>query len=443
MTPSQKTSTPSSLPFMGPETRPFWVFLPFLIIVLGITSAYLKSPINLIVGVLLLISGVVVFSATRRSASLKSLSTSKQDQITRIVEIIDDALIAYNEKFTVTLFNSTAERLFMIKAADIVGTVIKPQDADSQGKRLLVQTMFPTLAPRMVSKSAVGVYPQVTDISLDSPALELRVVTSKIEIDGTTTGFLKVIKNRTREVVMLRTKNEFVTVASHQLRTPVNELAWALQALVANETLPADVHTMIAQAQLSAIKLQTLVDDLLNVSRLEEGRFGYQFVAQDMVSFLGTIATEMMPRAERNGLAIYFDRPKEALPQVTIDAEKLSLAITNLLDNALRYNVEHGQVTLGVKQSDKGSYLEVSIKDSGIGIPPEQVGKLFGKFFRADNAVKSATEGSGLGLYICKNIIEAHGGQIWAESELNRGTTFYFTIPTDPNLVPASEQTIE
>ncbi len=443
MTQPEKTSTPQRFPFMGPETRPFWVFLPFLIIVLGITSAYLKFPINIIVAVLLLISGVVVFTSTRRAASLKSLSVTRQDQIMRIIEIIDDPLIAYDENFTVILFNPAAERLFLIRAMDIVGTVLKPQDADSQGKRLLVQTMFPTLAPRMIPQSAAGVYPQTTDISFDTPELELRVVTSKIDVNGKTTGFLKVIKNRTREVAMLRTKNEFVTVASHQLRTPVNELAWALQALVANEGLPADVHEMIVRAQASGKKLQTLVDDLLNVSRLEEGKFGYKFVEADLVNFLGTISTEMLPQAERNGLTIYFERPKEALPVVMIDAEKLSLAVTNLLDNALRYNVEHGQVTLGVKKSDKGPYLEVSVKDSGIGIPADQVGKLFEKFFRAENAVKFATEGSGLGLYICKNIVQAHGGQIWAESELNRGTTFYFTIPTDPNLVPVSEQTIE
>jgi two-component system sensor histidine kinase VicK len=122
-----------------------------------------------------------------------------------------------------------------------------------------------------------------------------------------------------------------------------------------------------------------------------------------------------------------------------IDAARLSLAVTNLLENAIRYNVENGEVTVRVDKTKDKPFVTVGVKDTGIGIPPEALGKLFNKFFRADNALKQQTEGSGLGLYIAKGIILAHGGQIWAESELNRGTTISFSLPTDPNLVPKTE----
>jgi len=124
---------------------------------------------------------------------------------------------------------------------------------------------------------------------------------------------------------------------------------------------------------------------------------------------------------------------------VNIDSKQLSLALTDLLENAIRYNVANGEAIVKVDAMTGKPFLEVSIKDTGIGIPRESMEKLFTKFYRADNAMKSQTEGSGLGLYIAKSIINAHGGEIWAESELNRGTTIHFTLPTDPNLIPRRE----
>ena len=105
--------------------------------------------------------------------------------------------------------------------------------------------------------------------------------------------------------------------------------------------------------------------------------------------------------------------------------------------------MENGSVTVTVAQQPNQPYLEVAVKDTGIGVPPEDAKKLFDKFFRGANAVKSKAEGSGLGLYITQNIIQAHGGSVWAESELNRGSTFHFTLPTDFSLIPPKEVPVE
>ncbi|MDO8574108.1 MAG: ATP-binding protein, partial [bacterium] len=118
------------------------------------------------------------------------------------------------------------------------------------------------------------------------------------------------------------------------------------------------------------------------------------------------------------------------------------LAISNLLDNAIKYNVKNGSVTISLLRLPDKPYLQVSIKDTGIGVPSGEVSKLFSKFFRAENAMKADTEGSGLGLYITKNIVGRHGGVIWAESIIGRGTTFYFTLPLDPKLIPQRETAV-
>jgi two-component system sensor histidine kinase VicK len=130
---------------------------------------------------------------------------------------------------------------------------------------------------------------------------------------------------------------------------------------------------------------------------------------------------------KRKRLKLEFKKPKTKLPQVAVDAEKMELVIQNLLSNAIKYTPAGGRVTISLKGSIKE--IEVSVTDTGIGIPEDQKKRVFTKFFRAANAIRAETEGTGLGLFIVKNIIKAHQGKIWFESAEGKGTTFYFTLP--------------
>ena len=177
----------------------------------------------------------------------------------------------------------------------------------------------------------------------------------------------------------------------------------------------------------------------MDVSKIEEGRFGYQFEEINIIDLVSNIINEAQSFTEQYKIKIIFQKPNEALPQVLADPQKLGMVLFNLIDNAVRYNVENGEVKIEIKLLRDSPYIQISVQDTGLGIPPKQMDKLFTKFFRGENIIKVATEGSGLGLYIAKNIIQRHGGKIWAESQVNRGSTFYFIIPTDPNLVPQKE----
>jgi signal transduction histidine kinase len=172
---------------------------------------------------------------------------------------------------------------------------------------------------------------------------------------------------------------------------------------------------------------------------MEEGREGYSFETTDIVAFVGKVLADVLPSAQKAGIKIYFDRPTATLPQIMIDSKRLSIAIVNLLENAIRYNVANGEVVVRVAQVPDKPFIEISIRDTGIGIPADAIPNLFKKFYRASNAVASQTEGSGLGLYMARGIVNAHGGELWAESELNRGTIMHVTLPTDPNLLPKHE----
>ena len=177
----------------------------------------------------------------------------------------------------------------------------------------------------------------------------------------------------------------------------------------------------------------------MDVSKIEEGKFGYDFNQVNIIDFLSGILTNAEAMAKKYEVKFYSDKGGETVVNLMIDANRLGLAISNLVDNAIKYNVKNGSVTVKLERLPDKPYLQISIKDTGIGIPPEDMPKLFTRFFRTENATKMETEGSGLGLYIAKNIINRHGGTIWAESILGRGTTVYFTFPIDPKLIPQKE----
>jgi signal transduction histidine kinase len=427
-----------------PEMRAFWFSLPVTAVLIAGSFFYMPLALFFVaVFLLLALQGIVAWSSLR-TAQANLDSSIERNELKSIVYGLNDALLVYDQNFRIVFFNPSAESLFGISAKEAMGRIMKPQDVEDPRSRLLAQIIFPSLAPSLVSRSKSGQYPQISDLSFDDPVLELRVTTSPIsDNNGHLLGFMKLIRNRTREVGLLKSKEEFVTVASHQLRTPITELNWALEALTKDTSVTGDAKMITDRAHISARQLLELVEDLLSVSKIEEGRFGYQFEQTDLVEFVEKRLARAMPHAQSASLKLYLDRPKDPLPPVMLDPVKLDMVVSNLIDNAIRYNVPNGQIVVSVRKADEGPYLTVSVKDTGIGIPSEEMPHIFTKFYRSSNALKFQTEGSGLGLYIAKNIVAAHGGRMWAETELSRGSMFSFALPTDFGLIPQKEVALE
>lgn len=376
-------------------------------------------------------AGGFIFSgrARARGGDTTPAGVLGEAELGAIVKHLSDAVLVYDKDFAVSFFNPAAETLFGLSAGEVVGHRVSPQDAERENWRPLVQVMFPSLAPVMKNLSEAGTNPQVMDISIADPTMELRVITTEIN-EGPRT-FIKIIYDRTKEVAVVKSKSEFMTLASHQLRGPVTNIEWALEALSQDDTLSETNREIARRALDAARQLLIVVEDLLKASQVEEIRFGLKLEPIDLVGFIENLLGEFMPQAKQMGVAIYFDRPKEPLPHIAGDKERLFMVLQNLLDNAIRYNVKNGEVTVKLEKRNDAPFIEVSVKDTGIGMTAEDLEKIFEKFYRAPNALKYNTHGSGLGLYIAKGIIRAHGGKMWAESELNRGSVFYFTLPLE------------
>lgn len=226
-----------------------------------------------------------------------------------------------------------------------------------------------------------------------------------------------------------RMKSEFINIVSHQLRSPLTNIKWTFEILSSeNFDVPeSKQEEYFVNVKDNIARMVELIDDLLIVSRIEQGRlpvrkkeFNLKELAQEQISRYKVFA-----EASHIKLSLYVE---ENLPKVFADPSLLKLVIENLIDNAIRYTKGGGEVIAGIKKKNNKSIL-FSIKDSGVGIPKKEQEYIFQKFFRAENALKNRTKGSGLGLYVCRTIVEKSGGQIWFNSREGEGTTFHFTLP--------------
>lgn len=224
-------------------------------------------------------------------------------------------------------------------------------------------------------------------------------------------------------------KSNFISIVAHQLRTPLSGIKWTLSMLLNGDMgeLNNDQKTFLMKSYESNTRMITLVNDMLVADRIQSGKVNYGFEHIDVIDLMDSVLFEVSPQAAKKNVSIEYKNKFENLPQAYVDPETMRAVLQNLLENAIKYTIEGGKVEIDVKKEN--NLLLVSIADNGIGIPEDQQKNVFAKFFRARNAVKQETDGSGLGLYITKTIVEKNGGTIWFESLEDKGSTFYFTVP--------------
>ena len=235
-----------------------------------------------------------------------------------------------------------------------------------------------------------------------------------------------------------RMKSEFVSVASHQLRTPLSAIRWELELLLTKlkKGLNEKQLKNIESINILSLQMARLINDLLDVARIDQKRLYLKKVPIDLGKIAAEVVKDASILAKERGIEIIF-ASKKNLPKSMGDPERIKMAAENLVSNAIKYTSSGGKIEIKiVKRENK---LVFSVKDNGVGIPEEQLGRVFDKFFRSDNAVKYQTEGTGLGLYIAKNVIEQTGGEIWFQSVENLGSIFSFSLPIKENVQKAKE----
>ena len=223
-------------------------------------------------------------------------------------------------------------------------------------------------------------------------------------------------------------KSEFVAIASHQLRTPLSAIKWETELFMtkAKKRLTKKQCKQIENVTLINEQMIRLVNDLLDVARIDQNRLILQKQKINLTNLVESVVGEIIPKAKAKNIEISINS-QDKLPLVLGDKGKINLVLENLIDNAVKYTNNGGKVKINIYKNK--NLLIFEVKDSGVGIPEEQAERVFEKFFRSDNIVKYQTEGTGLGLYIAKNIIEQLGGEVWFRSIENVGSVFSFSLP--------------
>lgn len=235
------------------------------------------------------------------------------------------------------------------------------------------------------------------------------------------------IKDITQAKLLERAKSEFVSVAAHQLRTPLSGIKWSLDMFIRGDLgkLTTDQKILVKKTYESNERMIILVNDLLNVEHITNKNIEYSIHPAKIFDLINNVLTDLAVDIKRKNLNIKIDHNN--IPTIPIDLEKMRLVFQNLLENAVKYTPEKGLITISAK-TDEHSVV-ICISDTGIGIPRSQQPNIFKRFYRASNAKRTNTDGTGLGLFLVRTIIEYHGGRVWFESIEGKGTSFFVSLP--------------
>jgi signal transduction histidine kinase len=282
---------------------------------------------------------------------------------------------------------------------------------------------------------------QTTTVLLQEPHQELQVLSVPTrDSQGHLTGRLWVVSDVTREREADRLKSEFISVVSHELRTPLTSILGYTELLLAREFAPAEQREFVKTVYNEASHLSQIVEDLLGISRLEAGTVRLNQWVVSLRQLISELTAQLnIHLTNRHRLVI--DLPQH-LPPVYVDRDKVKQILFNILTNAAKYSPRGGEISLSVDEArdlpadhPPGRFLLVVVRDQGIGIAPEDLPRIWERFYRVDNTNTRRIGGTGLGLSIAKALVELHGGRIWVESVLGKGSAFFFTLPVATELV--------
>lgn len=258
--------------------------------------------------------------------------------------------------------------------------------------------------------------------------------------DNALSGFIATEEDITKSKELDKNKTEFVNLVSHQLRTPLAGIRWTVERFLGKKDIPEKELEPLTDIYKSTIRLSELVDAMLNMSRIEAGTTSINPEQLDIVDFLNKYFKECSFLFKGKNIVFDFKSPSGGLEAI-IDRASFQNIIQSVLYNAIEYTPEKGKIEFILEK--KENVFLLIIKDSGIGIPPEEQNKIFNKFFRATNAKLFKAGGTGVGLFIASEAVKLVGGKIWFESEEGKGTTFYVELPIESKAKTGEKTTVD
>ncbi|NVM63269.1 PAS domain S-box-containing protein [Mucilaginibacter sp. SG538B] len=343
----------------------------------------------------------------------------KSAKLAAIVETSDDAIVSKTLESVVTSWNAAAERMFGYTAEEMIGqTIYKiiPEDRQNEEPRIL---------SRLNTGERVDHF-ETRRLTKDGRLLDVSLTISPImDKQGKIIGLSKIARDITDKKQEEQRKNDFIGMVSHELKTPLTSLAAIIQ--VAQKKLAQSEDQFLSdameKANQQARRMAAMINSFLNISRLEAGKLLIEKQPFD----LGQLLQEVLEETQLTVTSHVFSLKECSNLTVNADRDKIISVISNLISNAVKYSPKGRQIDIGCKLN--GNMVIVSVKDEGMGIKPDDLGYIFDRYYRVETNHTRHISGFGIGLYLSAEIIKRHGGEIWAESELDKGSTFYFSLP--------------
>lgn len=359
----------------------------------------------------------------------KAKVLSKEQKLQAILQSIAEGVVVIDADKKISMFNSTFLELLGLTRNDVEGRVyndvlkmVNETTGDIEDND--IPDVFKTGKP-------LSRFNTTQLLKKNGELLDVNETFSPIVENGKVIRLVAVFRDATEQRKVERMRSEFVSIASHQLRTPLTAISWYLEMLMDPATvnnLTDEQKGYINQVFESNKKMIYLVNELLDISRIEEGK-ELQLIKEkgDIIKLIQEVIEEQKGLLTQKDLELEFNTQGQSSIMVNMDKEKIRQVIMNLINNAIKYSRPDSKIILDVKVQDEK--LLINFVDSGIGIPKSQQEMIFDKFFRAENALKMQAQGTGLGLYVVREIVKDHGGTIDFTSEENKGTTFSLLLP--------------
>lgn len=372
-----------------------------------------------------------------KESALQALQEVRASEIhlRAILDHVVDGILTVSKTGLVMSFNSAAERIFGFSASEVVGrslALLMPEALRiaSGGRADPGQSAFRSLGPSD-SASSLQRY-EVTEETegrrRDGELFPVELAISEVRL-GPRLLFIAVVRDITERKKIETMKNEFVSTVSHELRTPLTSIRGSL-GLVANGAageVPERARGMVDIALKNSERLVRLINDILDIEKIESGRMEFSLLPQDVMPVVEQALEDYAAYADRFGVRFRLVR-RSTNARAIIDADKIHQVLANLLSNAAKFSPSGDEVAISVDLA--GSNINIQVKDNGPGVPENLRDRIFEKFAQADSSsTRQQQEGTGLGLSIAKAIVERHQGWIGFESEHGQGSTFYFCLP--------------
>lgn len=354
---------------------------------------------------------------------------------------IGDGVVGLSDTGVIQYFNESAEELLGYSEEEVINKLFFHTIPTVDEKGSPVDTnQLPIRNAMMTGRSSYARNLQF--VKKDGKFLPVAITASTVKYLNTLMGGVVVFRDITKEKEIDRMKTEFISLASHQLRTPLSAMKWFSEMLLDGDIgeLTEKQKEIVNNIYKSNERMIDLVNSLLNISRIESGRLMIDPKPTDLKELLTEVLTELKPKLDSKQLKLA-STVHDNLGPITIDPKLVRHVYMNLLTNAIKYTPNGGQIIVAI--SRKGEEILSQVSDSGFGIPKSQQERVFQKFFRADNIKKVETDGTGLGLYLVNQVVAASGGKVWFESEQDKGTTFWFTLPINGSKPKEGEVSID